>query len=157
MESVWWYKKMEKGKGIKVTQYIFKQIKIGEFKSLLTLFAAKNNMGASESFEKPPSSGSIFWWPNFRANYCRQVKFEELLEATIFFIRSFQRFFSLLREDEKWKFNLLQALQLVFLGSSLPRCWNKSRENFEYFSYKNSWNSYKITKKTLIVTNYKEI
>ena len=41
--------------------------------------------------------------------------------------------------------NLLQGLQLVVFGSSLPRCWGQSPcESFQYFSHKNSWNWHKM-------------
>ena len=42
----------------------------------------------------------------------------------------------------------MQALQLLVFRSTWPRCWSKAPRSFQYFSHKNSWNWYKITKKS---------
>ena len=40
------------------------------------------------------------------------------------------------------------ALQLLVSGSSWLWCWSKAPKSFWYFCHKNSWNWYKITKKS---------
>ena len=70
------------------------------------------------------------------AIYQHQSKFQARLAAAIFLISIFQGFLLSYSENEKGSLNLLKAVQLVYLGSSLPRCWSKAPKSFQYFSDK---------------------